>query len=417
MEKNSYYILYTAVALSLIGMVHFLLLLIPVPFPVIAIAGFAAVTWAYIRWRKMENNVLLTDTISIWPGLVLVLTLLYIALVGAINAQPTGAWDAWSIWNYAARYLGMPRYWKLLFLNISNAHSDYPLNQPGVISFFWKLCGREYTTVPFVYSLLMTLLIPALLFFEVYRKGAIIALIVLFIVAGNLFYIDKGLWQYADTTVAFYFLCMMVCLHHAQRSQSPAWMAVSAFMMACCIWTKNEGILIALVAALFYSRDILKKQNLVPFFLTLFLALVPWLILKFWLAPGNDLVEGQKDQSLTRAFELERHSIVVKYFFKELWQEQKVLAYLFIFYCLACLYKGKMLSRQVLIVLCIVVGTWFVYVLTPRFLEWHVSVTMDRMFHMWMPAMVFAIFMDLFRDKGERRAVANSGDGAVIEIA
>ncbi len=417
MQKHSFYIIYAGVALALLGMMHFLLLLLPAPFPVIAAISFATIIGAFAWFRKTEHNIVIVSTLSFASGVLLLLALMYVAVKGANEAETTGGWDAWAIWNYAARYLDMPGQWKRHFLTIFNAHSDYPLNQPSVISFFWKLCGHEYKTVPFVYSLLMTLFIPALLFFELYRKGATIAFLALFMVVANSYYVNKGLWQYADTTVAFYFLCLLVCLYHAQKSQKPTWAALSAFMMACCIWTKNEGLLIALVTVVFYSSTILRKQNIVPFFLTLIVALIPWLILKFHFAPVNDLVEGQKDQSFARAFDLGRHYIVAKYFAMKLWQEQKMLLFMFLFYCAVCVYKRQMPSRQVLVIICIIAGTWFVYIFTPRSLEWHVSVTIDRMLQVWMPATLFAIFTDLFRDKNEKASIDLYTNSGVTEIS
>ena len=66
------------------------------------------------------------------------------SLAQHVKALPLGAWDAWAVWNFHARFLyrgGSGAWLKMFEAATVGSNADYPLLLPGLVSGAWTLMG------------------------------------------------------------------------------------------------------------------------------------------------------------------------------------------------------------------------------------------------------------------------------------
>ena len=214
------------------------------------------------------------------------------------TALPQGAFDAWSIWNRAARFLyrdtenwhatlSPELYWE--------NHADYPLLVPLNIAWGWKALGAETTRTPIVQAAVFLLGSAGLLFaaLSLTRTPAQAALGVLLLCATPFLTLSaSGLL--ADVPIQFFILASLVLMFLAlTRGQGPL-MALSGLMAGLAGWTKNEGLLFMLAAVLGLALTRYKdmRRSLVLFISGLVLPLAVILTFKGMAPPGDLLAAG-----------------------------------------------------------------------------------------------------------------------------
>jgi hypothetical protein len=75
---------------------------------------------------------------------------------------PHGVWDAWTIWNFRARWIFRASEWTSAF-NSLFPNTDYPLLLPSTVLQGWNLLGRESTLIPIFIGISFELVAVALL--------------------------------------------------------------------------------------------------------------------------------------------------------------------------------------------------------------------------------------------------------------
>lgn len=386
MNKAGNYILFSGAAAACTSILYFFSLLPGLPFPV-TVAAMLALLYLLYRWFPKAGAD--EGTRSLWAYAILALGLYLISSKAIALAAKHGEWDAWAIWNLHAAFLSDTHYWKNMLHNTAG-HPDYPLCMPALLAFFRNLfAGHLPNTLSFTISIWFTLCIPVLIYTSLYRKNMVIAAAALLLIASDDFFIARGVSQYADTLLAFFFLAAFCCIDAAKTDKK--YIALCTFMLGCCIWTKNEGIVLAGIFALFYAKTFLKRTHIIQALAGIALPMGAWLVFKLAYAPANDMVQGLGNDTGSLLFAGSRYHMIWDLFKVNLNKNFIYLKTGFYLYLLRCILQKEWPGRQMLLLLCCLLAYFMIYVITPRDLQWQLSTSQDRLMHQLMPAMAYVI--------------------------
>ena len=348
--------------------------------------------------------------------------------------NPHGWEDAWSMWNLKARFIFRSGdKWRNTFSNLLLWTSlDYPLMVPLSIVRIWGYLGTESTIAQISVAALFTfstvaLLISSLSVIRSRSTGLLAGLVLI----GSPYFLKTGAFQIADIPLGFYILSTTVLFSLAEGSDLKSrFLIIAGVMTGLAAWTKNEGILFLIVV--FIVRLIVTSANrgikayireLAMFASGALPILVVLLLFKSEMPSSNELFAGQSiEMVLGRLTDSSRYLVIGKsfivYFYDKL---AKVwLIVLPIYFLLFGKAKRKEneegIKTSILIVLFMFGGYFFIYLITPLNLEWHVITSVWRLFlHLW-PTIIFSFFVfvstpeELFNEK---RPMGASGCSAI----
>lgn len=326
--------------------------------------------------------------------------------------EPHGLWDAFNLWNLKAKYISRAPYdWANLFhqMHTDQLHLDYPLLQTGYIAHCWLLIKNESVWVPIIFSFILTfctigLLSSSISIFTNKTKGLIAGLILLC----TPFYMTMGDSQYADNPVGFFYLATIVLLTFARRGDSikPSLLITAGITAGLSAWTKNEGLLF--IACLFISQLTLlffkNHRELLLELKYLFLGMLPVLLLiayfRIAIAPPNDIVHAQGKETLVKLTDYSRYATVCKWYVEQYRSFGQWALNPWWLFLLGGLYKGlslkenknSLISTFVLLIL-MLVGFFFIYIITPLDLVFHLSTSIHRLFFQLFPTFIFMYFL------------------------
>ncbi|MGQ9634054.1 MAG: hypothetical protein ACUVXB_07375 [Bryobacteraceae bacterium] len=219
--------------------------------------------WFYLRKRRRGAAVPAPGDCSIQPGFrynwilaALLISAVVIVLDGMRNqaaADPHGMWDAWAIWNVRARFLAGPgETWRnAISPLLERTHPDYPLLLSGFVARCWKVGGSHDTLVPIATALLfflatLAVLVAALALLRSASTGLLAGLSLM----TGFTYLSQPMTQYSDIPLAYYYLAAVALVSlawKAEERQKPLLLALAGYAAGCAAWTKNEGLLFAVV--------------------------------------------------------------------------------------------------------------------------------------------------------------------------
>ncbi len=332
-------------------------------------------------------------------------------------AAPHGEWDAWSIWNLRARFLFRGQEFASAFSPLLDwAHPDYPLLLPGVIALLWHAGAGESSGIVAAVALLFLVSAFAVPFCAVrLMRGQGIAIICTIAILGATTLVRVGVSLYADVPLAAFVVATGSLL--AYSLLAPARGFSTAFLAGLCAgfaaWTKNEGLLFCGAAAIAFLfsvkswKDLKTRLPLLPPLLAgMALVLAAVLYFKLRLAPPNDLVNSANASLATvRMTDFNRYWATFWAFVGELLMFGNVLVPPVIVFgvWLAMVRVRRELPGALLLPLLLVtvqlLGYFFVYVATPKDLDWQLSTSLPRLLlHVWPLAIVgiFLISGDIF---------------------
>jgi len=387
MHSGSRYIIATGVSFFCIALLYFLSLILHLPF-LITVAAAAMGVFFIFKWILTQLGPADTGVSSWWSFLVLVVGVYFIVTGFSDVAEQYGGWDAWGIWNFHAKYLADPVNWRKMFENSSFAHPDYPLLVPAVTGFFIRLAHKDYLeSIPFVFHFCITLFIPVLIYLENLKKNPVVAAVVFFLFAFDTFYLTKGATQYADTPLAFFFLCAFVTINYAKVHRG--YVALCAICLAGCAWTKNEGSILALVFILFYARTFFSRRNIGAFVAGMAIPLILMVIFKMFYATGGSVTGNFDRRALSQLFVKDRYDLIWNYFKGNVAHKYYYVQICLFIYVLLCVLEKRWPGRQFFLLLCCVGVYTMVYVLTPGGIEWLLDTSQERLMHQLMPALMY----------------------------
>ena len=336
------------------------------------------------------------------------------------RAAPHGDWDAWAIWNQHARFLfrgGESGEWRAFFA-INWSQPDYPLLLPASVARVWAYAGHESTLGPTLIAIVfgiasVALVVTALDGHRAWIAGALL-------LAANTFLIQVPS-QCADVPLACFIVatlavtCGDVLRIPNPESRIPVTAVVAGATSAMAAWTKNEGLVFALlmllVAVVVAVRGPAKAGHYVrrrdrgQLLLWSIAGAAPVVIAIVWfklsLAPSSGLVEGQSlDLFTTRLLDLHRHGTVAVLMIQHMirWSGPLAVA-IFPLMGLAAIgmtiRSGGAVRLMTALLGLMLASYYLVYVTTPFDISWHVSTSVDRLLAQLWPALVLTVFLGL----------------------
>ena len=391
MQNGGRFIVIAGISSGCLGILYFLSLVLHIPFFITVVLAVAAI-FLFSRW--LFTGVVGADAEkTAYPFLAILLLILGIFLL-VYGSYPLavkhGGWDAWAFWNLHAKYLADPLNWRKLFTNKVGDHPDYPLLLPGVSAFFIRLTGGYgYTIIPFIFSFSIMLFIPVLIYLENLEKNIIVAGLVLLFFATNTFYLSNGVAQYADIPLAFFFLCALICVNHVPENKTNV--IITAACLGCCMWTKNEGLILAAIFILFHARTLFLGGNALYFISALAVPVIVLMVFKIFYAPNNDMFSAQGRDTFSQVFMTDRYKLIYKYFSMALNEKFYFVKVAFFSYLALCIIERQWPGKQMLMLIDCMAAYMMVYVLSVEYLEWHLVTSIDRLMLQLMPAMMYVI--------------------------
>src|SRR5438270_3956687 len=350
---------------------------------------------------------------------VALLAALYSGILRAL-ARPYGSgWDSFAIWNLHARFLyGGGIYWRDGFSPlIPWSHPDYPLLLPAAIAHFWTVMGRETSAVPAVIGLVFTFSTVGLLFSGLdILLGRTSALLGAMCLLSTPFFIDLGTWQYADVPLSFFILATLVLLHlHGRLAkggvESRSTLALAGLATGFAAWTKNEGILflvaILLTRMWLTSRQPSPGRRPISQMAPMLLAVAPiFALIAFFkraVAPPGDLFSDLATM-LHKLGDPSRYWAVLKWYGRELirfgewWLIPLPIVMLVLYFLLkrnVTREEKETVRASAAVLVLTLAGYFFIYLITPRDIYWHLRFSLNRLFVQLWPSAIFVFFSAL----------------------
>lgn len=326
--------------------------------------------------------------------------------------NPHGGWDAWAIWNLKARFLFKGTgHWVDTFSRLL-PHPDYPLLLPGFIARCWKYAGSDTTFVPAAVSFLFTFSTVGLLCasLSVLRSRAQ-AFLAGLLLLGMPAFIFWGISQYADVPLGFFFLAcvMLFSFYDKAPGGCRGFLPLAGVAAGCAVWTKNEGLLflVSIVSIRFLAVVPTKGLKEYAFQMGRFMAgALPFLVVagyfKMAFAPANEIVASQGFGAiLEKLSDLSRYILISKTLAGVLLRLGLPFIGTIPVLVVYLLFAGVNVKKEdgpILItcfttLLFMTAGYFFVYLITPENLAWHLSTSLVRLMLQLWPILLFAFFM------------------------
>jgi hypothetical protein len=340
-------------------------------------------------------------------GLIFVITMLSTA--SYLLRRRQGDWDAWMMFNRSALFIYRDQaHWLASFSRQMDPifHPDYPLLLAMNTAWGWDVTGNETAQVPMLQSALFALACGGIMFSglaSVQSPGqASLGLIVLW---GTATLVNEGAREMADLPMTFFILATGILIYMYVLYQKPGLISLAGLTAGLAAWTKNEGLLFALVVVAGLLVAFLRNKPwrvLRRFVLGAAFPLAIVLYFKLFLAPPSDVLSNGLTRSIQQILELSRHREIVQYFVNEFlyfghWSSVigvlPVLALYFLLFRLPV--RNELRGAYVAgitILLIQLLGDYAIYLITPYDLTWHLTYSIQRVVLQIFPLTAFLIF-------------------------
>jgi hypothetical protein len=324
--------------------------------------------------------------------------------------DPHGKFDAWLMWNLKARllYYGGNQWSYAFSKDLMHTSPDYPLLLSASIYRIWLIIGTDNIAVPIIIAGFFTfgsiiLIQQGLSIIRGQNHGYLAAIFMLIATQ----YIKLGTYQYADIPLAFFILSTIILLSLKEifPLASLRMMFLAGLAASSAGWTKNEGLLfLAMMILVLIVINIINKQlrGKKEFFFFL-LGLIPIfsteIFFKLRFATPNDLVNS-KNLSLIFSYlmQLGRYQqILIKFVEKLLFFNDGIVSIMFVYLLFSGLDKNffnrKTLAPLVTLLGLLLCGYFFLFLISPYNLKWHLNSSLYRLvIHVW-PSFVYLFFL------------------------
>jgi len=392
-----------------------------------AILLVIAAFYRFHNYRVGSQNELTTDyapndvPIKWLKRLVIILLLITSGSFGlkTFIEDPHGTVDTRIVWNYRARWMfrGGDQWEHAFYTPVASdgeliddqGHApDYPLLITGSVYRGWELIGDDHVVIPIMIAGLFTfgtyLLLYASLALLRNRNQGYLA--VLFMLVSTQF-MHLGTDQYGDVPLAFFILSTIALFALKDRHSSISLQTIilAGLTTACAAWTKNEGLVFFVLVILVRFIGQIGKQdwsNLAKEFFYFLLGTLPimgtLIYFKLNFAPRNDLVNIYNlKQSVVHLLNPDRYLIVISEILKKVYFFNDKIVILMALYLLFSGFdrSGKVkkpILSHVLLLLLMVCGYAFAFLITTYDLRWHIDSSLRRLFIQLWPAWVFLFF-------------------------
>jgi hypothetical protein len=324
--------------------------------------------------------------------------------------RPHGAWDAWAIWNYRARWLLLGESnWTHAFTYLNSADSpDYPLLVTGSVFRMWSILGTDHVAIPIMVAGVLAVGSILIIFSSIGilrgENQGYLAAIFMFIATQ---FLNVATYQYGDAPLSFFILSTIVLFslkdHYPDLSLRLLFLA--GLTASCAAWTKNEGLLFLVLIILIRFIAEIRRHNwlgiinqFLYFFMGMSFVLSTLVYFKLNFAIQNDLVNKANLSKLSVYFlDSDRYIKVLlgitKYIFT--FNDHIVIlliVYIFLSGVARSSFVKKGVASHLFLMLFMLGGYAFSFFISPHDLDWHMSSALKRLSVQLLPAWVFIAF-------------------------
>jgi 4-amino-4-deoxy-L-arabinose transferase-like glycosyltransferase len=336
-----------------------------------------------------------------WGKRLILFAVIFLALIKFVDFSliaPHGRGDAWSMWNLKARF--MNRLGIVETLTDQEAFDtafspvligpDRPLLLPLLTASGWRLFSNDTQAIPISIALFFTFGTGAVLYLALsYLKmpnPAWLLTLLLFVTPNT---ISQGSSQLADVPFGFFVLITVAALTFYEREQRPKWLLAATLATGLALSTKNEGAFLIPCLAVGYFRLWRQPRRTAGVVLGLLPFVLGFVAIKLAVDAPNEIVgQGQGTATFERLVDPARYETVARVFWRELdWFA--LASFLSIAYLLFSQPRLQWrFTAPLLIVALLLIGYFFIFIITPRPIPWHVEVSLPRLvFHLWPTAL------------------------------
>jgi hypothetical protein len=361
------------------------------------------------RGRFSPPHWSLTGTQAIFlvlAGIIFVVSLLSTA--SYLLRRRQGDWDAWMMFNRSALFIYRdPSHWLDSFSRQMDPifHADYPLLLAMNTAWGWEVAGSETPHVPMLQSALFATACVGTIFTALASAKSLgQASLGLIILWGTPTLVNEGAREMADLPLTFFILATVILIYFFVLSKRLALISLAGLTAGLAAWTKNEGVLFALAVAIGLLVAFLREKPwrvLAWYILGLAFPFAVVINFKLFLAPPSDVLGNGVTRSIQQILEVSRHVEILQYLGNELrffggWTSivgiLPVLGLYFLIYRLPVdLGKRSAYAAGITILLVQVVGDYFVYLISPYDLTWHLTYSIERIVLQLFPMTAFLI--------------------------
>jgi hypothetical protein len=249
-----------------------------------------------------------------------------------------------------------------------------------------------------------------------YLRGPALGLLGgLFLLSSNAFQVQAPS-QIADIPAAFYYLAATVlfAVYDHLPEARPGWATLAGVAAGLAVWTKNDAwvFLFAITAARLFIYTIDQdwrgySREIIAFLAGLAPVMVFIIFYKLTLAHPNIMITEQGQATLPRLADSSRYGIILRAAFHQAYQLDVRRSTPFLFLLGLALFLGldiHKISRRtrftfVSLLGCLLAGFFFVYLITPVDLAWHLQTSLFRIaLQIWPLAVFFMAMLLRFSD-------------------
>jgi hypothetical protein len=328
-----------------------------------------------------------------------------------ILRRKQGDWDAWMMYNRAARFVYRDQtHWLQSFSRQMDPifHADYPLFLAMNIASGWDTLGNETPRVPMVQSALFAVACAGLVVGALAStKSAGQATLGLIIFWGTPAVVNEGARELADLPLAYFFLATGILIYLYVLYRKPGLLVLAGLTAGLAAWMKNEGSVFVIATAAALAIAFLRQKpwrTLLWYMLGLVIPMAFVLYFKFFLAPPSDVLSNGPARSLAQIVDLSRHLEIIRFFWSQLltfggWillaQPIGIIAILLVYLIFVreplAREREQMVTAAVAMLGIQMLGYYGVYLITPYDLTWHLSFSIERIFLQIFPLLAFVI--------------------------
>lgn len=366
------------------------------------------------EWRPQWTTVHLARPQTALLGLSALIFLISLGSTASyILRRRQGDWDAWMMFNRAARFIyrDQPNWLQSFSRQMDPIfHADYPLFLAMNIASGWDTLGTETPHVPMVQSALFAVACAGLFVSALAATRSVgQAALGLIIFWGTPAVVNEGARELADLPLAYFCLATAVLIYLYVLHRKPALIVLAGITAGLGAWMKNEGSVFVLGAGLALLIAFLREKPwriLLWYVLGLAIPMAVVFYFKLFLAPPSDVLSNAPSRSLMQIVDPSRHLEILRYFGTQLlifgdWLflglPVSVILVLLVYLVLAREPLSKertpMLVAALIMFAVQVLGYYAVYVITPYDLTWHLTTSVSRVFLQVFPLMAFFVLI------------------------
>jgi hypothetical protein len=328
-----------------------------------------------------------------------------------ILRRKQGDWDAWMMYNRAARFIYRDQAnWLQSFSRQMDPifHADYPLFLAMNIASGWDTLGSETPRVPMVQSAVFAVACAGLLVSALACTKSIgQAALGMIIFWGTPAVVNEGARELADLPLAYFLLSTGILTYLYILYRKPGLIVLAGLTAGLAAWMKNEGSVFVIAAAVALAVAFLRQKPwrvLLWYILGLAIPMAFVLYFKFFLAPPSDVLSNGPTRSLAQIADISRHIEILRFFWGQFltFGGWSVLArpigilpilLVYLIFVREPLIKERypMVTASIAMLGIQTIGYYGVYLITPYNLTWHLSFSIERICLQLVPLIAFVI--------------------------